>query len=360
MTEQCRQVDFTGQVVCIGIDVGNRRWDVRAMVDEVMCRRFSQAPDPNALVRYLHRQYPGARYRCVYEAGYCGFWIHDRLRALGVECMVINPADVPTSDKERTHKSNRVDAGKLTRNLYHGTLRGIYVPARSSLEDRTLVRMRTMFVRKQTRCKNQIKALLQYYGHHGPTGEREQYWSRAYIRWIEGVVMERPAGQEALQTLLGELTFLRNQILQLTQQIRALAKQSHYDANVQVLCSVPGISVLTAMVLLTELVDIARFRSPDQLASFVGLVPGEHSTGEERDDTGLTHRRNPYLRYLMIEAAWTAIRTDPALTLAFVTLSKRMKKTEAIVRIARKLTNRARFVLKTGQPYVPGTVAGSV
>lgn len=357
MAKQCTQLDFTGQEVYAGIDVGKRRWDVRVLVNEFFHRQFSQGPEPEALARYLRREFPGARYHCVYEAGYCGFWIHDRLEALGIQCIVINPADVPTSDKERTHKTNRIDAGKLARNLQHGTLQGIYVPARRSLEDRTLVRTRTMFVRKQTRCKNQIKALLQYYGYHVAEGEQERYWSRAYIRWIESVVMEQPTGQQALATLVRELFFLRSEILRLTRQIRDLARQAAYRLNVQLLCGVSGISLVTSMVLLTELVDIARFRTPDQLASFVGLIPGEHSTGDESQDTGLTHRRNPFLRHMLIEAAWVAIRTDPALMLSFVTLSKRMKKTEAIVRIARKLINRVRYVLKTGEPYVPAVVA---
>jgi transposase len=293
----------------------------------------------------------------VYEAGYCGFWIHERLVALGVENIVINPADVPTSDKERVHKNNRVDAGKLAWNLARGALRGIYVPERPLLEDRSLVRLRMMVVQKQTRCKNQIKAMLAYYGYRVPDGQCEHYWSRAYIHWIESLKLAQHTGQQTLRMLLDELMFLRAQILELTRRIRALSREQHYQGNVQLLCGVSGIGLITSMVLLTELVDIRRFRTPDQLASFVGLIPGEHSTGEETHETGLTHRRNPFLRHLMIEAAWVAIRTDPALMLAFTMLSRRMKKTEAIVRIARKLINRIRYVLKTGEAYVPSMVS---
>jgi len=358
MTPQGKQLDFTGQVVNVGIDVGKRRWDVRLVISDTMGPRFSQGPDPETLVRYLHGRYPGARYACVYEAGYCGFWIHERLRALGIECIVVNPADVPGSDKERVHKNNTVDASKLARELGKESLHGIYVPPRWALEDRTLVRMRSSFVRKQTRCKNQIKALLAFYGFHVPAEEQERYWSRGYIRWIESLLMQEPTGQQALQALLAELTFLRSQILDLTRKIRQLSRQERYARNVHLVCRIPGISLITTMVLLTELVDIARFPRPDQLISFVGLIPGEHSTGDEQHNTGMTYRRDAYLRYIMIEAAWTAIRSDPALMLAFTELSKRMKKTEAIVRIARKLVNRVRFVLKSGELYVEGVMAG--
>jgi transposase len=359
MHQQDTQVDFTGQDVFIGIDVGKRRWDVRILVGELYHKKFSQDPEPEQLVRYLHRQFPGAHYHAVYEAGYCGFWIQKQLQALGVYCIVINPADVPTSDKERVHKNNSVDAGKLARNLRNKELKALYVPARAALEDRTLVRMRMMFVRKQTRCKNQIKALLQYYGYHVPEDLSERYWSRSYIAWIEGLLMEQVSGQHALQALLRELTFLRSQLLTFTRQIRTLAQQDQYRENMRLLCTVPGIALLTAMTLLTELVDIARFHTPGQLASFMGLIPGEHSTGDDVLDTGLTHRRNAFLRYLMIESAWTAVREDPALMQAFFTLSKRMPKTDAIIRIARKLSARIRYVLKTRQSYVTAVVASS-
>jgi transposase len=356
MHQQGTQVDFTGQDVFVGIDVGKRRWDVRILVNDLYHKRFSQPPNPEHLVRYLHRQLPRARYHAVYEAGYCGFWIYRRLRALGVNCIVINPADVPTTDKERVHKNNPVDAGKLARHLRNGELKAIYGPERAALEDRTLVRLRMECVRKQTRCKNQIKALLQYYGYHVPEDLTERYWSRSYIAWIEGLQMEQASGQQALQALLSELTFLRAQLLTFTRQIRTLAGQEQYRENVRLLCTVPGSAMLTAMTLLTELVDIARFRTPGQLASFMGLIPGEHSTGDEVLDTGLTHRRNVFLRYLMIESAWTAVREDPALMQAFLTLSKRMPKTDAIIRIARKLSTRMRYVLKTRQSYVTAVV----
>jgi len=52
----------------------------------------------------LNRNFPGATYHAVYEAGYSGFWIHDRLREKGIDCIVVNPADIPTTDKERSGK----------------------------------------------------------------------------------------------------------------------------------------------------------------------------------------------------------------------------------------------------------------
>jgi len=353
------QADFTGQHVYVGIDASRKSWRIAVRVGEHFHKRFTQGPQPEQLVTYLHRHFPGATYHCVYEAGYEGFWIHDRLRALGLDCLVVHPADVPTSDKERQYKNDPVDADKLARDLSNGELHGIYVPARSVVEDRTLVRMRSCFVRKQTRCKNQIKALLEFYGYRVPEERLERHWSRAYIRWIESLAMERPSGQQALESLVTELLFLRQTIARINRQIRQLALEEPYAGVVPYICSVSGISVLAAMIFVVEVVDIDRFDTLDELASYVGLIPGERSSGESQLFTGITHRRNAALRHMIIECAWVAQREDPALLHAFTQLSSRMPKTQAIVRIARKLLNRMRFAWKNRQPYIVGVATSS-
>jgi len=111
------------------------------------------------------------------------------------------------------------------------------------------------------------------------------------------------------------------------------------------------------MVLLTELVDINRFKDFDHLSSYAGLVPGEDSSGDTERSTGLSTRRNANLRVLLIESSWVAVRKDPALMMAFVELSKRMPKNQAIIRIARKLLSRIRYVLRNRQYYETGVLS---
>ena len=235
MQQEYTKVDFRGQHVYVGIDVAQRSWRVHIVVEDVFHKRFTQRPDPHALAEYLRSHFPGAEYHCVYEAGYCGFWIQQSFQRLGIDCMVTNAADVPTSDKERRHKNDTVDAGKLVRERRNGTLKAIYVPERTALEDRSLVRMRTRFVRKQTRCKNQIKALLAFYGlsHQDEKNGPGRYWSRAYVRSIERVAMERSSGQQALKALLAELLFLRETITGLTKHIRLLAHEEPLSSRCQ-------------------------------------------------------------------------------------------------------------------------------
>ncbi len=354
-----RHADFTGQDVFVGMDVSKHNWRVAIRVNQHMHKRFSQPAQAEVLMGYLRRHFPGARYHCVYEAGYEGFWIHDDLKALGADCTVVHPADVPTSDRERQFKNDPVDADKLARDLAHGDLHGIYVPARQAVEDRMLVRTRSRFVRKQTRCKNQIKAHLEFSGHRVPREQNERYWSRTYIHWIESLMTKRSSGNLALQALLEELLFLRQAIARINKQIRALSRQEPYAQIVPWIASVSGVSLVSAMIFAVELVDIHRFASLDQLASYIGLVPGERSSGDKQVSTAMTHRRNAALRHMIIECAWAAQREDPALLEAFLQLSKRMPKNRAIVRIARKLLNRMRWAWINQQPYVSGIAAAA-
>jgi transposase len=356
MTTQITKPDFTGQELFVGIDVAKNSWKVCILTQHVEHRTFTQPPKPEVLVGYLQRHFPGAHYHCAYEAGYCGFWIHDGLKALGVDCIVVNPADVPSIHKERTFKTDRIDARKLARALRNGELTPVYVPNRAALEDRSLVRTRYSLVRKQTRCKNQIKGLLSFYGIPLPQEPSTVNWSKRFILWLEQLTLQSPNGTLALKALIQELKYLRQMIAESTKQIRALANEPPYCSYTVFLITIPGISTLAAMILLTELITLSRFRTLDHLSSYVGLVPGEYSSGEREITTGISPRRNPFLRGLIIECAWVAVRKDPALVLAFNKLCTRMPKHQAIIRIAHKLLNRIRFVLKHQTSYVPAVV----
>lgn len=180
MQRKDSKLDFTGQEIYVGIDTGKKSWKVCILTEELDHGTFTQPPRPAALVDHLGRYFPGGTYLSVYEAGYFGFWIHDALRDQGVECLVTHPADVPTKDKERRNRNDRVDARKLARGLRNGDLTGLYIPTRNALEDRSLVRMCMSMMKKQTRCKNQIKALLSFYGYCIPDDMLSSKWSLSF------------------------------------------------------------------------------------------------------------------------------------------------------------------------------------
>ena len=89
------------------------------------------------LKNYLWKMYPEANFHSVYEAGFCGYWIHQKLVTYGINNIVVNPADIPTTDKEKKRKTDRVDSRKLGRSLRSGELHSIYIGSESKLDDRT-------------------------------------------------------------------------------------------------------------------------------------------------------------------------------------------------------------------------------
>ena len=105
MRKENTKLNFTGQDIYVGLDTGKKSWRVTILTKDFEHKTFTQPPKPEVLMKYLRKHFPGAKYLCVYEAGYFGFWIHDELRQQGVECYVVHPADVPTKDKERRNRN---------------------------------------------------------------------------------------------------------------------------------------------------------------------------------------------------------------------------------------------------------------
>jgi len=111
------------------------------------------------------------------------------------------------------------------------------------------------------------------------------------------------------------------------------------------------------MTLFTEIIDMKRFSNIEKLASYVGLVPSMSASGQTEKIKGLTVRKNKYLRYLLIESSWRAIKQDEALFEYYCNISKRMNKKRAIISVARKLLNRIRHVWLTNEEYQTGFVS---
>jgi len=134
--------------------------------------------------------------------------------------------------------------------------------------------------------------------------------------------------------------------------VRALSRTERFEKPLENLMTVPGIGQLTGMALLSEIDDIRRFKSADQLAAFIGMIPMCHSSGEHEGVGDITVRKSARLRSALVEASWVAIRQDPAMSMAYGNFCKRMAPGKAIIKIARKLVNRIYFVMKRNQPYV--------
>ena len=358
MQTQVNKLDFNGENIYAGLDVHLKSWKVTIMMDKLTVKTFSQNPSPEGLSQYLRKNFPGGVYHSAYEAGFCGYWIHNKLVSLGINSIVVNPADIPTTDKEKVQKEDARDSRKIARSLRNGELKGIHVPSLKTLEDRALVRTRALLVKDMTRYKNRIKSFLYFYGIGFPErfGKAGSHWSKRFMEWLEEVPMGEPSGKMSLDALITASRNTRASVLQVTRQVRLLAGTPAYRDMEKLLRSVPGVGLLTAMIILTELGAIGRFPSLDKLCGFIGLVPSTHSSGEKDRAGGITPRGHRVLRSTIIESAWVAVRTDPALMKSYHEHCRRMAPNDAIIRIAKKLLSRIRFVMKNNQPYVCSVV----
>lgn len=352
--QQGTQLDFAGQKIFAGIDVHKKSWKVCIRSEHMELKTFSQSPSAIILSNHLKHHYPSAIYQVVYEAGFSGFSHCREFMNEGINCMVVNPADVPTMDKEKHRKSDIIDCRKLGKTLSDGALTGIFIPTVEQQDDRGIIRFYQQMIKDQTRFKNRIKGWLFFQG-ITVTGDDHMHWSNNFIVWLKGLSLT-PSARIHLDLLIQGYEQVRHMVLAATRQVRAMSRQDRYKKKIELIRTIPGIGEILALLFITEIGDINRFKELDQLCDYVGLVPRISGSGEKETVFGLTHRGHHQLREKLIEASWTAIRLDPAMTMAFNEYSKKMNKNKGIIKIAKKLLNRIRFVMKNQTAYVSAVV----
>jgi transposase len=355
---QSKQFSFDGITIYCGIDVHKKSWRVNIQDCEFELEDFSQDPNPSTLVNHLNRRYPGAKFKLCYEAGFSGFSAQRYFKSNGIECLIVNAADVATTHKEKHRKTDKIDARKLCEHLQSRKVKSTYIPEETWEHCRSLVRVRTRIVSNQTRAKNRIWQLLHFSGLALPKQyEAGQYWSAAFLKDLK----ELPCGSQqlriALDLYIKDYEGTRKCLLEATRAVRNMCRLPEYEPLIKLLRSIAGVGEVNAAVFLFELQDISRFKNLDELFSYAGLVPDTHESGGMKATKGITHRTNHFLRTALVESAWQVIRKDPAMLLKYKQYCRRMDKNKAIIRIAKHLVAAIRYVLRTKQNYVPALVA---
>lgn len=209
-------------------------------------------------------------------------------------------------------------------------------------------------IKNRTRYKNKIKGILNFYGITYPEQFKDsrRHWTISFCKWLKSLKLNTDSGSWMLDFYIQEYTHSNELVKKANKQLKILSEQKKYALNAKLLCSFPGIGLVTAMILLTEIEDINRFKTLDKLCSYFGLVPNTSSSGDTDRIGDMTNRGNSFLKSIIIEAAWMSIRYDPGLLLSFKKLKSKMDANKAIIRIAKKLFNRIRFVLINETEYV--------
>ena len=259
------------------------------------------ANEPNAvrrLVRKLEREAPGP-VRACYEAGPCGYALQRQMTTTRVRCQVIAPALVPRKPGERV-KTNRRDARKLVELLRAGLLTEVRPPTPEEEAVRDLCRTRDDARTDLQRCRHRLGKLLLRRGLH----YSGRNWTRAHRQWMASLTWTHAAERVVVEDYLLAIDQVAARLSELDVRLTAIAQTDPYREPVAWLRCFRGIDTLTAILILAELHDFRRFQAPRALMAYLGLVPGEDSTGEKHRRGPITRTGNSVVRRLLVETAW--------------------------------------------------------
>ena len=351
---QRNKISFKGQKIFIGIDVHKKNWDVAIAPEVGNVKRHTQKASAKELFDFLKKHYPDGDYLAVYESGFSGFSTYYALKDVGIECKVVHAADVPTTQYEEVMKTDRVDSVKLVRSLKAGLLKGIYIREKENIDDRSVVRIRKTIQKQLSGYKARVKHMLHCNGVSFPERFEKpgSHWSKAFLKWLKEDVTLLSSTRNSLDLLIRQVETIRLTLLEATKMMRSLSQTERYKHKCDLLKTVPGIGFIVSMCILTEIYDVKRFHNEKEFAAYLGLIPTSHSSGDKVVHGEMTFRGNKQIGPMIIETAWISICKDAGLGSLYLRYKERMKPQEAIVRIARKLSNIIFAVLKNETQYV--------
>lgn len=252
------------------------------------------------LLKKLSAAHPQVQLKLCYEAGPHGYPLCRCLRAHGYDCIIVAPSKVPRKPGDRV-KTDRRDAEQLARLYRAGELCAIYVPDPQDEAIRDLIRARFQVSRQQHRARQQLKMFLL---RHNIRYGGKTSWNAAHLRYLAQIKMPFPVQQIVFQEMLNVISEASTRLERLDQQIERAVVGWRWQPVVRALMGLRGMALLHAATLVAELGDFGRFAHPSQLMAYLGLVPSEDTTGEDRRQGGITKMGNAIARRVLLEAAW--------------------------------------------------------
>lgn len=351
---QSKVVLARGKTVYLGIDMHKENWHVTVFAEgeEIFNGRI---PGQYEALRKLLDRFEGCEVKATYEAGPFGFWLHDKLTEEGIETIVVPPSLIPIESGNKV-KTDKRDSRKLASLLEKDYLKRVYVLSQEDRADRELVRTRRQIVEHRSDVAKQIKSKLLFYGIKSPFSG-QQRWTKAYIQWLRGLRFSYKGLKVAFDSLIELYESLSRQILAISREIVKLSRDEKYAGRLALLKSIPGVGILSAMGILVELQDVERFRTAEELASYIGLTPSEYSTGPHVRQGRITRCGNKRVRSYLVESSWVLISKDPWMWAKYERIKNRRGAKRAIIAIARTLIIKMRRILLNNESYKMAMVA---
>lgn len=337
-------INYTGKAVYVGMDVHKKTYSVTCLCEGIIVKRTTMKASPEILAEFMKKYFPGALLKSAYEAGFSGFVLHRYLIKNGIDNIVVHPASIEVSARDRV-KTDKRDSLKIATQLASGRLKGIHVPSEEREAYRSVTRLRESLLKDKKRVGNQLKSFLYL---HGLIVDEEQKVSEKWLKKVMSINCHPDIGY-CIKNYAEQWLALNKRIKEIEQR---LEEQAGSDKPLEIIYrSVPGIGKINARALSNELEDMKQFKNEKGLFSFTGLTPCEYSSGENKRQGHISRQGRSLLRKILIQAAWLAINKDLELKMIFERISRTAGKKRAIVAIARRLIGRIRSCFITGCLY---------
>ena len=291
-------------ITYVGMDVHTSNYTIccYTVENDQIFATVQVKPEYTEVIKYLEqikKQRGNTRFVCGYEAGCLGYSLYHQLTEHGVECVILAPTSMATTPGKRV-KTDRKDAEKIARCLAYRMYKPVYVPTDEDDAVKEYIRLREDV---QTHLKQTKQQLIAFCTRHGYVFDGKNYWTQRHLKWLEELVFTNTVYKETLQEYLILYYQLTEKIAVYDARIQEFSKQERYEEPVKKLRCFSGIDTLTAMCFVAEIGDFHRFRTAQQFSAYLGLVPGEASSGNKQVYTGIPKAGNSHLRRLLIEAA---------------------------------------------------------
>jgi len=238
--------------------------------------------------------------RACYEAGGCGYMFYRWLNELNIHCDVIAPSLIPKRSGDRI-KTDKRDAKKLGKLYRAGELVAIHVPNEEEESNRGLVRLRGQIKKEMHQSKQYILKFLQIRGLVYKDGGN---WTEKHWTYLRKLQFERKTEEYTYQRYLELLEYKMIELRSIESEIEKLAFSEKYEKRVRKLRCLRGIDVITAMTIITGVIDFKRFTRATKLMAYLGLIPSQYSSGDKQSYGKITATGNGEIRRVLVEAAW--------------------------------------------------------
>jgi transposase len=269
-------------------------------------------------------------------------WFIEWVEDLGHEIWIGDAAQIRAS-YVRKQKTDKRDAGHILKLVMEGRFPRLWTPDREQRDLRQLVLHRHKLVQIRSRVKNELQHLSLNKGMQ----KKRTLWSQAGMQLLRELPL-KPWASCRRGDLLGLLAMLDQQVGKLDTAVKEAAEA---NAQAKLLMTQPGVGPNTALAFVLTIGDVSRFRRGKQVASYLGLIPREDSSGGRQKLGAITKQGNRMLRSLLVEAAQIAVRFDPQFRKQYLHRCHQKPKGVAKVAAARKLAVRLYWMLRTQVAY---------